>query len=55
MSRFLIKALEPIRNKRKKYVERPQLVDDIIADGCDKARKVAQQTMAEVREAISIK
>lgn len=55
MSQFLIKALEPIREKRKKYMERPQLVDDIIADGCDKARKVAQQTMAEVREAISIK
>lgn len=55
MAQFLIKALEPIRNKRKKYMERPQLVDDIISDGCDKARKVAQQTMAEVKEAISIK
>ncbi|UCD31832.1 MAG: tryptophan--tRNA ligase [Desulfobacterales bacterium] len=55
MAQFLIKALEPIRNKRKYYVERPQLVDDIIADGCDKARKVARQTMGEVREAISIK
>ena len=28
------------------------LVDDIIADGCEKARRVAHQTMAEVREAI---
>jgi hypothetical protein len=36
-------------------MERPQLVDDIISDGCDKARKVAQKTMGEVKEAISIK
>jgi len=55
MAQFLIKALEPIRNKRKYYMERPQLVDDIISDGCDKARKVAQETMGEVKEAISIK
>jgi tryptophanyl-tRNA synthetase len=55
MSQFLIKALEPIRHERKKYIEQPQLVDDIIADGCDKARRVARQTMAEVREAISIR
>ena len=55
MAQFLKKALEPIRNKRKYYMERPQLVDDIISDGCDKARKVAQETMGEVKEAISIK
>ncbi len=55
MAQFLIKALEPIRNKRKYYMERPQLVDNIISDGCDKARKVAQKTMGEVKEAISIK
>jgi tryptophanyl-tRNA synthetase len=55
MAKFLIKALEPIRNKRKYYMERPQLVDDIISDGCDKARKVAKKTMGEVKEAISIK
>ena len=54
MAQFLMKALEPIRNKRKYYVERPQLVDDIISAGCDKARKVARQTMAEVREAIKM-
>ena len=54
MSRYLIKALEPIREKRQYYQARPKLVDDIIADGCDKARKVAQQTMAEVKQAITL-
>jgi tryptophanyl-tRNA synthetase len=54
MAQNLIKALEPMREKREYYEARPQLVDDIIKDGCDKARRVARQTMAEVRTAIHL-
>jgi len=54
MAQNLIDVLEPIRAKREYYQERPQLVDEIIFDGSNKARKVAQQTMAEVRTAIKI-
>jgi len=54
MAQSLIKALEPLREKREYYEAHPALVDDIIADGCEKARRVAHQTMAEVREAIKI-
>ncbi len=54
MARFLIDALEPIREKRHFYEQKPQLVEDIIAEGCQKARRVAQQTMDEVRTAIKI-
>jgi tryptophanyl-tRNA synthetase len=54
MARNLINALEPMREKRAYYETRPQLVDDIIEDGCEKARKVARKTMAEVRAAIKI-
>ncbi|MFO7972549.1 MAG: tryptophan--tRNA ligase [Desulfobacterales bacterium] len=54
MARNLIKALEPLRKKREYYEARPQLVDDIIKDGCDKARRVARRTMAEVRAAINL-
>jgi tryptophanyl-tRNA synthetase len=54
MAKYLIKALEPMREKREYYEARPQLIDDIIAEGCDKARRVARQTMAEVRAAIKI-
>jgi tryptophanyl-tRNA synthetase len=32
----------------------PSLLRSIIADGCDKARKVAQETMREVREAMGL-
>ncbi|MBW2449257.1 MAG: tryptophan--tRNA ligase [Deltaproteobacteria bacterium] len=54
MSRHLIDALEPMREKRTYYETQPHLVDDIIEDGCEKARKVARQTMAEVKAAIKI-
>jgi tryptophanyl-tRNA synthetase len=30
------------------------LVKNIIADGCEKARKLAQDTMRDVREAIGL-
>jgi tryptophanyl-tRNA synthetase len=36
------------------YEEDPQLVKNIIADGCEKARKLAQDTMRDVREAIGL-
>ena len=54
MAQNLIKALEPMREKREYYETRPKLVDDIIKDGCDKARRVARRTMAEVRAAIHL-
>jgi tryptophanyl-tRNA synthetase len=54
MAQNLIKALEPMREKREYYEARPQLVDDIIKDGCAKARRVARRTMAEVRAAINL-
>ena len=55
MAQNLIKALEPIRDKRKYYEARPKIVDGIIADGCNKARNIAQQTMKEVRSAIKLR
>ena len=54
MARNLINALEPMREKRAYYEDRPHLVDEIIVDGCEKARKVARKTMTEVKAAIKI-
>jgi tryptophanyl-tRNA synthetase len=54
MAQNLIKALQPMREKREYYEARPQLVQDIIKDGCDKARRVARRTMAEVRAALNL-
>lgn len=54
MAQHLIKALEPIRDKREYYETRIKLVDEIIASGCNKARNIARQTMKEVRSAMKI-
>jgi len=54
MAQNLIKALEPVRNKREYYLSRPELVDEIIKDGTQKAKTVARKTMEEVRAAVKI-
>jgi len=54
MAKNLSKALEPIREKREYYEAHPALVDEIIADGILKARKVAETTMEEVRASVKI-
>ncbi|MBU1180659.1 MAG: tryptophan--tRNA ligase [Pseudomonadota bacterium] len=54
MAKNLSKALEPIREKREYYEAHPDLVDEIIADGILKARKVAETTMEEVRASVKI-
>jgi hypothetical protein len=48
----VLREQEPMRERARMYVEDPQLVRNIIADGCEKARKLAQETMRDVREAI---
>ena len=47
-------ALAPIQARRKPYEQKPQLVWDILEEGTNKARKVAQATMAEVRAAVKL-
>lgn len=54
MAENLIKGLEPIREKRRYYEERPELVEEIIKDGGGKATAVARQTMEAVRSAVKI-
>ncbi len=50
----VLREQEPMRQRAQVYVEDPQLVKNIIADGCEKARKLAQDTMRDVREAIGL-
>ncbi len=46
--------LKPIREKRKYYVEHPEVIDDILKQGTCKARKVAGKTLLKVKEAMKI-
>jgi len=54
MARNLAQALAPIREKRAYYEQRPELVDEIMTEGSNRARKTARRTMERVREAIQI-
>ena len=54
MSSHLIKAIEPVREKRIELESDIAQVKEIIAEGDRRARKIAQQTMAEVKAAIKI-
>jgi tryptophanyl-tRNA synthetase len=44
----------PMRERAQKYLDDPTLVRSIIADGCDKARELARETMREVREVMGL-
>ena len=43
-----------MRERAQTYLDNPKLARDIIDEGCDKARKLAQQTMRDVREAMGL-
>jgi tryptophanyl-tRNA synthetase len=44
----------PIRERAQVYLDDPTLLRNIVADGCDQARKAAQETMRDVREAMGL-
>jgi len=44
----------PMRERAQRYLEEPTLVRNIIADGCERARKLAAETMRDVREAMGL-
>ncbi len=46
--------LAPMRERAQVYLDDPTLVKNIIADGCEKARKLAAETMREVRESMGL-
>ena len=46
--------LEPMRERRREILSQPGRIREILFDGSAKARRLAQETMAEVREAIRL-
>ena len=43
-----------MRQRAQEYEENPDLVRGIIAEGCEKARAVAGQTLDEVKQAMGL-
>ena len=54
LARNINTTLEPIREKRKYYEERPELVDEILIKGTEKARQTAKETMKKVKKAMKL-
>lgn len=50
----VLREQRPMRERAQLYLDDPTLVKNIIADGCEKARKLAQETMREVRDAMGL-
>ena len=50
----IITELEPIREKRRYYEERPELVREILMDGTKHAREIAKENMARIKEAMKL-
>jgi tryptophanyl-tRNA synthetase len=50
----VLREQEPMRERAQTYLDDPTLVRNIVADGCEKARKLAQETMRDVRESMGL-
>lgn len=50
----IIEKLRPIREKRKYYEERPELLEEILKNGTKKAQEIAKETMSKVKESMKL-
>ena len=48
------KALKPLRERRRELAERPEFVQEVLQEGARRARVIARETLAEVREKMGI-
>ena len=54
LAQMINATLEPMREKRKYYEEHPELVDEILRKGTEKARQTAKETMKKVKKAMML-
>ena len=50
----VLEEQKPMQERAQVYLDDPTLVRNIIADGCEKARKLASETMRDVRDAMGL-
>jgi tryptophanyl-tRNA synthetase len=50
----VLNELKPIQERAAEFTRDPGIVRNIVAEGCEKARDVARETMAEVRQAMGL-
>jgi tryptophanyl-tRNA synthetase len=54
LAKALNAFLDPIRERRSYYEQRPELLDEIIQAGSERTRRVAAETLAQARSAMGI-
>jgi len=50
----VVEFLKPIREKREYYESHPEIIDKVLIEGTEKARKVAKETMKKVKKAMKL-
>ncbi|OAD19059.1 Tryptophanyl-tRNA synthetase [Candidatus Thiomargarita nelsonii] len=50
----VLAELAPIQERAKRYIEEPESVQAIIAEGCEEARAAASETLEEVRQVMGL-
>jgi len=50
----IIREQKPILERAQKYLDDPALVRNIVADGCERARKLSEETMRDVRQSMGL-
>ncbi len=54
LAETLVCYLAPLQEVRERFLRNPSLVEEILEDGCQRARSIATRTMEEVRAAMKI-
>ncbi len=50
----VVSEIEAIRKRAREYEENPEVVRNIVSEGCERAREAARATMEEVRAAVGL-
>ena len=50
----MLPAIRPIYDRRRELATRPEIVQEVLEDGCARAKKVAGETLAEAKAAMGI-
>ena len=54
LTESILEEQRPIRERARQYEENPELVRSILAEGADKAREAAKETLIEVRKVMGL-
>jgi tryptophanyl-tRNA synthetase len=54
LAKAIFDELKPIQEKRKKLENKPEYVEKVIKEGAEKARKIAKETLKEVKKKMGL-